>query len=157
MVRYEAIIVLFEMLINRMPVGFANPDREAMKSVAHAIDHVSVSEQEAEILARVAWWESGLRRDVIHCTTVNKFGARGVFQVVPRNHVDSLDACSSNFEIQARLALIRVRESRATCERAGMRGSDTLSVYTTGKCQRGERLASVRYGDGSVLLSIMNR
>jgi len=117
---------------------------------------VTTEDWEAETLTKIAWWESGFRKEYVDCTIVNS-KARGAFQVVPFTRNEVLDACSSNFEIQAKLARDRLRSSKAQCERAGFRGPDVISVYTTGKCQRNEPFARVRFGDGTLLRSLMNQ
>ncbi len=156
MTRYNAILSLATTLIGQAQPGFANPDPDALDKITHAIDAVTLEDWEAETLTRIAWWESGFRKEYVNCTVVNG-KARGAFQVVPFTRAEVLDACSSNFEIQAKLAVSRARSSRSQCERAGFRGSDVLGVYTTGRCQRGEPFARLRFGDGTVLRSLINR
>lgn len=110
---------------------------------------------EAETLARIARWESGLRFDIVDCTTLGKRGERGIFQVMPRSESEKTDLCSSDYSKQARIALFRIRESKKVCEQQGLRGADVLGIYTHGQCIRGNRLAAFRYGDGSKLRSFI--
>jgi len=131
-------------------------DMALAKDVAAGIAGATSEPWEAETLARIAYWESGgLRKDVANCTTVGKLGERGVFQVLPRSVSEQTTACASDYTVQARLALGRVRESKKTCERQGLRGADILGVYTHGHCVRGNAFAALRYGDGSKLRSLI--
>jgi hypothetical protein len=156
MTKLQALMTIATTLISQAPPGYANPHKPSLDGILKAIVAVTTDDWEAETLTRIAWWESGFRKEYVDCTTVNG-KARGAFQVMPFTHSEVLDACSSNFEIQAKLALGRIRSSRQQCERLGFRGSDVLGVYTTGKCQRNEPLARVRFGDGSLLRSLMNQ
>jgi hypothetical protein len=157
MTKFQALLSIVTMLINQVKPGYANPDKKGLDGILTAIVAVTTEDWEAETLARIGWWESGYRKEHIDCTVIGKAGDRGVFQVIPRNHSEALDACSSNFEIQAKLALSRIRESRKMCEAKGYRGSDILGGYTVGHCVRGEPLARLRYGDGTLVRSLMNQ
>lgn len=156
MTKYQALMSIVTALIGQAQPGYANPDKTSLDGILNAIVAVTTEDWEAETLAKIAWWESGFRKEYVSCTVVNS-KARGAFQVVPFTRSEVLDACSSNFEIQAKLARDRLRSSRTQCERIGLRGSDVISVYTTGKCQRNEPFARVRFGDGTLLRSLMNK
>lgn len=156
MTKLQALMSIATTLIGQAPTGYANPHKPSLEGILKAIVAVTTEDWEAETLTKIAWWESGFRKEYVDCTTINS-KARGAFQVVPFTHAEVLDACSSNFEIQAKLARDRLRSSRTQCERLGFRGFDVISVYTTGKCQRNEPLARVRFGDGTLLRSLMNQ
>lgn len=149
-----AVAVLFVYLFSLEPKNVPY-NAEMAKSAAEGIAAVTDVYWEAETLARIARWESGLRRDVADCVVLGKQGERGIFQVKPRSESEKTDLCSSDLSKQARIALARVRESKKECERQGFRGADVLGVYTHGQCIRGNRLAAFRYGDGSKLHSLL--
>lgn len=125
--------------------------------VAAGIAAATQTEWEAETLARIVRWESGLRPEVGNCTVLGKQGERGYFQVKPRTDSEKTDLCASDVVKQARIALARLRESKQECERKGFRGADILGVYTHGVCFRGNRYATFRYGDGSKLRSFLEK
>jgi hypothetical protein len=156
MTKFQALVAIASTLISQARPGYANPDKPSMDGILNAIVTLTTDDWEAETLTKIAWWESGFRKEYVTCTVVNS-KARGAYQVVPFTRSEVLDACSSDFEIQTKLALYRLRSSRTQCERAGFRGSDVISVYTTGKCQRGEPFARVRFGDGTLVRSLMNQ
>jgi hypothetical protein len=156
MTKFQALMSIATTLIGQAPAGYANPHNPSIDGVLKAIVAVTTDDWEAETLVKIAWWETGFRKEYVDCTTVVS-KARGAFQVVPFTRAEVLDACSSNFEIQAKLARDRLRSSRAQCERLGFRGSDVIGIYTTGKCQRNEPFAKVRFGDGTLLRSLMNQ
>jgi hypothetical protein len=156
MTKFQALLSIVNMLTSQAPAGYFNPDKPSLDGLLKAIVFTTADDWEAETLVKIAWWESGFRKEYVNCVTING-KARGAFQVIPFTYGETLDACSSLYEIQAKLALGRLRSSRTQCERAGFRGSDVISVYTTGKCQRGESFARVRFGDGTLLRSLMNK
>lgn len=149
-----AILSLFVYLFSLNPQNVPYNQKMAT-AAAVAIGQVTDVPWEAETLARIARWESGLRPEVADCTIVGKLGERGIFQVFPRSASEKIDLCSSDLVKQTRIALGRIRESKKVCERDGLRGSDVLGIYTHGKCIRGNRLATLRYGDGSKLRSFL--
>lgn len=151
-----ALVALFVHLFDLQPRN--NPYDPAMSARAAAgIAEVTAVPWEAETLARIARWESGLRQNVADCTVLGKQGERGVFQVKARSASEKVDLCSSDIAKQARIALARIRESKVVCERAGFRGPDVLGIYTHGACVRGNRFAAFRYGDGSKLRSYLEK
>lgn len=156
MTKFQALMTIATTLIGQAPSGDANPHKPSLDGILKAIVTVTADDWEAETLTRIAWWESGFRKEYVTCTVVNG-KARGAYQVVPFTRSEVLDACSSDFEIQTRLALGRIRSSRQQCERLGFRGSDVISAYTTGKCQRNDPFSRVRFGDGTLLRSLMNQ
>lgn len=128
------------------------------KEVATGIAGATTEPWETETLARIAYWESGgIRKDVANCTIIGKIGERGVFQILPRSVSEQTAACASDYTVQARLALGRIRESKKICERQGFRGADILGVYTHGHCVRGNVFAALRYGNGSKLRSLIKK
>lgn len=156
MTRYKAMLMLVGFLLKQSPPGMSNIHNESLEKTIAAIDYVSREDWEAETLTRIAWWESGFRKEIVNCVIKGKHGDRGAFQIISRNGSEALDACSSDLQIQAKLAISRVRESRTWCEKFGLRQSDVLSGYTVGKCIRGEPKARLRFGDGFVLRSLMS-
>lgn len=148
-----AIAVLFVYLFSLQPQNCPYNAERATKA-ADSIAAVTDVLWEAETLARIARWESGLRADIADCTTLGKRGERGIFQVMPRTDSEKTELCSSDYTKQARIALFRIRESKKVCEQQGLRGADILGIYTHGQCIRGNRLAAFRYGDGSKLRSL---
>ena len=145
---------LFVYLFNLEPRNISL-DVSMANDATNAIVAVTSEPWEVETLARIARWESGLRRNIVDCVVLGKLGERGAFQVMARNHSEQLDLCSSDLSKQARIARDRIRESKKVCESQGIRGSDVLGIYTHGRCIRGNRIAAFRYGDGSKLLSFM--
>jgi hypothetical protein len=157
MSKFQALLFIVNTLIGQAAPGFANPDKVRLNEILQSISFITTDDWEAETLVKIAWWESGFKKEFVDCTNINKSGARGVFQVIPRNNTESLDACSMNYGIQTRLALNRIRESRKMCENKGFRGSDVLGGYTVGRCVNNEPLARVRFGDGTLLRSLINK
>lgn len=152
----SAIVALFVYLFSLQPLNTPYNAAMAAKTAA-GISQVTDVLWEAETMARIVRWESGLRPDVADCTVLGKQGERGVFQVKPRSESEKTDLCSSDISKQARIALARIRESKRECERKGFRGSDILGIYTHGACVRGNRFAMFRYGDGSKLRSLVEQ
>lgn len=142
-----ALLALVAQLASKAEITL--PNDGILEKVIRAIDHVASQDWEAETLTKIAFHESGFRARITNCTIVGKIGDREIFQVVPRTRGDMSDACSYDYEVQARLALSRVRESVTMCDKQGYRGSDLLSAYTTGRCRRNEQSSKLRYGDGS--------
>lgn len=149
-----ALTMLFALLFNVEPRN-APYDQEAAQAMSSAIVEATQLPWEMETLARIARWESSLRKEVVNCVVLGKLGERGAFQVIPRSHSEGVDLCSTDLAKQARVALGRVRESKLICERQGLRGADVLGVYTHGRCVRGNRFAALRFGDGSRLTSLI--
>lgn len=150
----SAVVALFVYLFSLQPHNTPYNELMARKTAA-AISEVSRDLWEAETLARIVRWESGLRNDVANCTVLGPQGERGLWQVKAKSDSEKHDLCSSDIVKQARIALARVRESKAECERKGLRGADVLGIYTDGRCYRGNRRAAFRYGDGSKLRSFI--
>ena len=156
MTKYEALTIMALKLINQYSVGYSKLDEDTFKSLIRSIDTVTQEDWEAETLLRIAYWESRFKKEVVNCTIVGKSGDRGAFQIIPISYSQQLDACSSNYEIQSKLALSRIRESRKVCESKGFRGSDVIGLYTTGKCKSGDSAARLRFGDGTKLRLLIN-
>jgi hypothetical protein len=151
-----AIVAMFTYLFTLQPVNTPYNAEMSLRA-SEAIATVTDQAWEAETMARIVRWESGLRKDVADCTVIGKRGERGLWQVMPRSESEKTDLCSSDLVKQARIALARVRESKQVCERIGFRGADILGIYTHGACVRGNRLAAFRYGDGSKLRSFIEQ
>ncbi len=151
-----AVAILFVQLFNLEPKNCPyNP--EIAQKTADSIVAVTNVYWEAETLARIGRWESGLRQDVADCTVLGKRGERGIFQVIPRSESEKSDLCSPDFSKQASIAVGRLRESKTACERQGFRGPDILGIYTHGACVRNNRFAVRRYGDGLALRLLVKR
>ncbi len=100
---------------------------------------------EQDVLTRIAWFESGFRKNVAECRLRGDHGrSHGFFQVQPRSPMDAQAACGSSAE-QAALALRYVRRSAEACP--GNVGADRLAIYVSGTCTRGLRQARERWGD----------
>ena len=118
--------------------------------MAEAIDNVTDEPWEIETLTKIGWLESGYNPNVANCKIKNSFGARGLFQIVPRDKKEYIISCSNNLEEQAELALSRIRESKLICGRMGVGGADMLSLYTSGfPCFKNNKWSRHRYGDGN--------
>lgn len=150
----SSVVALFVYLFNLQPHNTPYNDPMAKKAAA-AISVVTDKLWEAETMARIVRWESGLRENVANCTVLGPEGERGLWQVKARTESEKSDLCSDDLVKQARVALGRIRESKAECERKGFRGADILGVYTDGVCRRGNRRAAFRFGDGSKLRSLV--
>jgi hypothetical protein len=157
MTRYEAIFMLFSSLISKVPGTYAKPSYEHLVKISEGIDNVAEHDWEAETLVRIAWWESGIRESIVSCRRKSSMGASGAFQVIPRNATEAEQSCSSNLELQARLALSRVRESKTWCANLGVTGADSLGGYTSGKCFKNNKHSRLRYGTGSALSYLIGR
>lgn len=152
------VTILSGIAASQFPKRTVPLDLVLAKEVATGIAGATTEPWEAETLARIAYWESGgIRKDVANCTIIGKIGERGVFQVLPRSVSEQTAACASDYTVQARLALGRIRESKKICERQGFRGADILGVYTHGHCVRGNAFAALRYGNGSKLRSLIKK
>lgn len=156
MITKLAILNFMSWLINAHPNVPYKVDANILDDVSSAIPRVTSEPWEAETLARIAFWEGGLHAKVADCTILSKTGDRGVWQISARSVAERSIACSADIAVQAQLAVERVRQSKAACEKRGMRGSDLLGVYTVGRCVRGERFARLRYGDGAKLRSFLD-
>lgn len=134
-------------------VGHNLADRETMQNTVSAVTLVTDDVQEMETLLRIARWESGgFRRDIADCHTLGDSGeARGLFQVHGLNAREKNDLCSSDYRVQAKIALSRIRSSAIDCKRKGKFGAALLNEYTSGHCNRGNEASLLRWGDGSEL------
>lgn len=142
---HTAILLVFAYLMGppRTWDEFARRER-----VAEAIEGVTDDPREARVLARIAVFESGLRRDIAACSCrrheCDDGTSLGLFQVQPRSQDEKKLVCGDYMD-QARVALGRVRESMAMCRH--LLDSDRLSAYTTGRCKANEPKARLRWGD----------
>ncbi len=152
-----AVQLLLIELFTMEPCAVPSPTTQILTEAAKGIAITTSVAWEAETLARILRWEGELKPSVVNCTIIGKLGERGAFQVIPRNHSESIDLCSSDLSKQAKIALSRVKESKIACERLGMRGADVLGLYTHGRCFRGNRIAAFRFGDGSKLRSLLEK
>jgi hypothetical protein len=113
--------------------------------LAAGIAEATDDPREQDVLTRIAWYESGFRRNVSRCEIRGDRGrSLGTFQVQPRTSAERRDACGS-LTVQAALALRFVRDSAEACP--GNVGADRLAVYVSGTCARGLRQSRERWGE----------
>ncbi len=113
--------------------------------LAQAIVYVTDDVIEQNTLARLAWFESGYRRAVARCEISGDHGkSRGVFQVQGITPYDREAACGSLGQ-QVELAVRYVRRSAAACPKN--EGAMKLALYVSGRCDRGQKQAELRWGD----------
>ena len=112
--------------------------------LASAIVSVTDDPQEQRQLAKIARYESSLRRDVADCRLLGKAGERGAWQIRARGAKERDRLCVS-FADDARIALERIRESTRACR--SLPPDERLSVYTRGSCRsvEGRRLSKTRF------------
>lgn len=112
--------------------------------LAGAIVAVTDDAQERRQLARLARYESTLRRDVATCATLGPQREITPWQILLRPGEDREELCAS-LEAAAALALDRVRESVRACH--FLPPAERLAVYARGRCSSvdGRRLSRVRY------------
>ena len=120
-------------------------DLEFRWDLAAGIAEATDDPREQDVLTRIAWYESGFRRNVARCEIRGDRGrSLGTFQVQPRSPIERHDACGSLVD-QAALALRFVRASAEACP--GNVGADRLAVYVSGTCARGLRQSRERWGE----------
>lgn len=112
--------------------------------LGEAIESATTDPQEAFVLARIAWFESHFREDVVTCKKLGSVGDRSAWQVVPRGPADAKRLCKS-IEGDAKLALERLRESVRACRH--LPPPERLAIYTRGRCDsvEGRRLSRNRW------------
>ncbi len=114
-------------------------------ALAEAIVSATDDEHEQDVLARLAWFESGFRRAVARCEVKGDRGkSHGVFQVQPMSPADAKEACG-DLPTQAALALRYVHRSAEMCPKA--EGAWKLALYVSGRCDRGYAAAKARWGE----------
>ncbi len=115
-------------------------------ALAEAIASSTDDAQEQGVLARLAWYEGGFRRNVARCEIKGDHGkSLGAFQIQPMSARDARDACSLDLRDQVGLALRYIRRSAEMCPRNV--GAARLNLYVSGNCERGGRAAVLRWGD----------
>jgi hypothetical protein len=131
-------------------------DKDVMGEVVTAIASITTDPSEAETLLKISRWESGgFRRDIATCKVKGDHGqALGLWQVHPRNKDETKAMCASIRE-QAVVALNRIHESVAWCGSKNLKGSDLLTGYTRGTCNKNDKFARLRWGDGKQVTKIM--
>lgn len=113
-------------------------------ALAQAIVEATGDVQEQDVLARLAWFESGYRRNVARCEILGDHGrSRGTFQVQGITDADRKASCGGLLE-QAKLAVSYMHRSAAACPRN--EGAMRLAVYVSGRCDRGLAQARARWG-----------
>lgn len=112
--------------------------------LATAIAFYEPTDKEAEVLVRLAWYESAFRPDVARCQTTGDHGkSLGLFQIQPQNPYDRRAACGSLFQ-QVQLALQTMRRAAEACPKN--EGADELAMYASGTCRKGIPEARHRWG-----------
>ena len=112
--------------------------------LAEAIAAATDDDDEVRVLARIAWFESGYRRNVARCEIKGDNGrSLGTFQVQPMTPADRAAACGA-LDRQVDVALRYVRRSAEVCPQNV--GAMKLALYVSGRCDRGVREARARWG-----------
>lgn len=98
---------------------------------------------DARQLLKLARYESSFREDVATCAVVGPEGELGPFQELPS--WGTRDEVCGSLEGAARVAMRRVRDSRAVCRR--LPPEERLAAYARGSCSsvEGRRLSRWRY------------
>lgn len=123
-------------------------NEEHTLEIAEAAFQVTQDPAELETLMKIAKWESGFRKDIATCIVKGDGGrALGPWQVRFRDNEEKHLLCQ-DYVSSARIAVDRIRESYEWCGKFGLKGSDLLSGYTSGKCRRNSISAKRRYGSG---------
>ncbi len=113
--------------------------------IAEAIVSATDDEHEQNLLASIARWESFYRIDVATCAVRGPQGELSAWQILPRNDGERRALCKS-FEVDARIALARVRESLRGCRH--LRDErERLAIYARGNCnsREGRRMSRTRW------------
>lgn len=141
---YAALRILLGILALSGPVR-SERDFAFVVDLSAAIADATDDAREQDVLTRLAWLESGFRRNVADCSIRGDRGkSHGTFQIQPQSAAERRAACGSSLE-QARLAIALVRRSAEACP--GNVGADRLAMYVSGTCARGIREARHRWGD----------
>jgi hypothetical protein len=113
-------------------------------ALAEAIAMITDDPHEQDVLVRLAWFESGFRRNVARCETTGDHGRSfGTFQIQPITRYDRSAACGALGQ-QVELALRYVHRSAAMCPKN--EGAMKLACYVSGRCDRGQAKAKARWG-----------
>lgn len=132
-------------------------DHTVMMNVVAAIVSVTTDVQEVETLIKIARWESGgWRYDIASCKVKGDHGvARGVFQVHPFNEQEMTGTCSEDYREQVSVALFHLRDSVSICKMHGWKGSETVTIYTSGFCHKGDSVSYSHWGSGRELQALV--
>lgn len=125
----------------------APPSEDAVRHRVALVDAVQAATSdplEQLVLLKVARFESSFRRDVGACRVRGPQGELGAWQILARSDAERARLCVS-LEGDARVALERIRESRAAC--AHLPEPEQLATYARGSCssREGRRLSRVRW------------
>lgn len=124
----------------------ARTDAEVVVRVelATAIVDATDSWWERVQLAKIARYESNLRRDVADCVRRGPQGEVSAWQILPRSGAERQALCVS-YEADAAIALERIHESLRACSREPE--ADRLALYARGSCSsvEGKRLSRTRW------------
>lgn len=135
----------------------ATYDSTVMTDTVLAIVAVTQEVQEVETLIRIARWESGgFRSDIASCKVRGDHGAaRGIFQVHPFNDEEMHATCSADYRDQVWVALFHVHDSVAICKMHGWKGSELITIYTSGFCHKQDTVSYSHWGTGKDLQTLV--
>lgn len=119
-------------------------ERAHRMEIADACVEATADRTERYICMKIARFESNYRADVGRCAIRGSVGEVTAWQILPRNSTEKERLCKSIGE-DARLAMERVRESRAAC--SALPKAEQLALYARGSCNsaEGRRLSKVRW------------
>jgi hypothetical protein len=105
---------------------------------------VSANKTERYLCAKIPRFESLYRIDVGRCEVKGAAGELSAWQILPRGEKDKERLCKT-LEGDARVAIERIRESRAACRH--LPPEEQLALYTRGSCdsEEGRKLSRTRW------------
>ena len=108
---------------------------------------------ERYICVQIARFESNYRDDIGHCEKKGEAGELTAWQIIPRNAAERARLCVSLVE-DAKVALERVRESRAACRH--LPKTEQLALYARGSCasKEGRELSRHRFPYDTLVKSV---
>lgn len=138
---------VFDLLLLMIHLGPLRNDADLLFRAELAYEIVTATEdpKEREVLARIGWFESWYVDRVSRCEERGYPGnpSLGTFQITPEDPLERRQACGTLAE-QTALALRYVRRSVNTCKKNS--GAAKLNLYVSGRCDRGEAKARLRWG-----------
>lgn len=138
---------LLTLLMFMVRLGPVRDDADLLfrAELAYEITTATTDAKEREVLARLAWYESVFSPAVSRCQELGYPGnpSRGTYQVTGEDALERRQACGSLAE-QTALALRYIRRSVRVCR--ANKGAGKLNLYVSGRCDRGEAKARLRWG-----------
>lgn len=130
--------------MGRLLPPHGDEDLAVRVELATAIVETTSSTWERYQLAKIARYESNLRRDVADCHVTGPQGELGAWQILPRSRAERGALCLS-YAGDAAIALERIRESVTACGRRPE--PERLALYARGRCDsvEGQRLSRTRW------------